>query len=268
MMLASHNGKLCSCMHKGAKVTGVGKYVETRQAKLAKKLVALLASHAKTIAEQAAKIYGKKMQKGDDTDALVQSILDELGVSELSVNVVDSLTPEMIRAFQQAGILGLAQVSFTADGEVKAHLDQKALDYADARAAELVVGLDVTTTESLRSIIADAIENGDSSADLSKSIQEAGAFSEARANTIARTELATAHVQGNVQGWKETGLVDKKEWIMGDLHDIEDDCDLNAADGPIGVDEEFSSGDLFPPAHPNCICDVLPVLAANQGDEE
>ena len=45
---------------------------------------------------------------------------------------------------------------------------------------------------------------------------------------------------------------------MGD--DACDECVANAEQGAIGLEDEFLSGDDAPPAHPNCRCDVLPVL--------
>jgi len=91
-------------------------------------------------------------------------------------------------------------------------------------------------------------------------VLDAGSFSLARAAMIARTELAFAHVSGNVAGWRETGQVDRKRWILGDNHDIDDVCDDAVDAGDVGLDEEFVDGIDFPPAHPNCVCDVLPIL--------
>jgi hypothetical protein len=103
--------------------------------------------------------------------------------------------------------------------------------------------------------------------DLSDAIQEAGAFGEFRADMIARTELAFAHVQGNVEGWRITGEVELKRSILGDLHDIDDECDEAVDAGDIPLEDEFIDGYAFPPYHPNCICDVLPILREGQDGE-
>jgi hypothetical protein len=260
--------KLCGCsLHKGKakpSVTNVGKYVDSKQPKLAKNLATVLSSHGERIAKQASKSWINKMLKADDNNALIRSILDELDINDMSVDVIDSITPELVRAFQAAGILGIGQVGINTTDEITAHLDEAALAYAEDRGAELVKGLTETTTEALRGTLSDAVEEGLSAAELSKSIQESYAFDAPRANTIARTELATAHVQGNVQGWRETGQVEGKEWILGDLHDVDDECDENVDDGVVKLEEAFSSGIKFPPAHPNCICDVLPVLSEGE----
>lgn len=259
--------KLCGCsLHKAkASVTNVGKYVARHEDKLAKRVERVLAEHGKKIAAQASKLYVNKMLKTDSTTAIVQAILAELELTGLSVAIVESVTPELLAAFNAAGIVGVGQVGINMTGKITAQIDKAALAYAAEHAAELVKGLSLTTEDALRSEITRAMKDGSSAAELAKSIREMGVFGRARASTIARTELATAHIQGNVQGWRETGMVTGKEWIMGDLHDIEDVCDLNAMKGQIGLDEGFEDGIMFPPAHPNCICDVLPVLSEEEG---
>lgn len=256
--------KLCGCasLRKAKAVnTNVGKYVAKHEDKTAKKVERVLAEQGKKISAQVAKLYVNKMLKADSTAAVVQAILKELELTGLSVSIVESITPELLQAFNAAGIIGVAQVGINATTKITRQIDSAALAYADAHGAELVKGLSLTTEDALRSEITRAMKDGSSAAELAKSIRELGAFSRSRASTIARTELATAHIQGNVQGWRETGMVSGKEWIMGDLHDIEDVCDRNAARGEIGLDEEYEDGVLFPPAHPSCICDVLPVLS-------
>lgn len=256
--------KLCGCasLRKAKAVnTNVGKYVAKHEDKTAKKVERVLAEHGKLIAAQVSKLYVNKMLKADTTAAIVQSILKELELSGLSVSIVESITPELLAAFNAAGIVGVAQVGIDSTAQIARQIDSAALVYATEHGAELVKGLSLTTEDALRSEITRAMKDGSSAAELANSIRELGAFSRSRASTIARTELATAHIQGNVQGWRETGMVSGKEWIMGDLHDIEDVCDRNAAMGEVDLDAEFEDGIVFPPAHPNCICDVLPVLS-------
>jgi hypothetical protein len=107
--------------------------------------------------------------------------------------------------------------------------------------------------------ITDAIEEGTSTDDLADQLEENYAFSEARAETIARTEVATADVEGNLQAYRDSGVVEGKEWILGSEHpDIGCECEDAADMGVVPLDDDFGGiGD--PPAHPNCECDMLPV---------
>lgn len=92
-----------------------------------------------------------------------------------------------------------------------------------------------------------------------------------RAEGIARTELMTASNAGRFSGFSAgvgSGLdsdQSRKEWITGG--DPCDDCD--PLDGEIVLwDEEFSSGDLTPPVHPNCRCVVAFLPAEGYGTVE
>lgn len=78
-----------------------------------------------------------------------------------------------------------------------------------------------------------------------------------RANTIARTEIANAAMEGSYLGWEagvEEGLIDgqaRKEWIAEP-----DACEIcHEMDGKtVQWDDAFEFGGLMPPAHPNCRC--------------
>src|SRR5262249_14242493 len=119
----------------------------------------------------------------------------------------------------------------------------------------------------LRKLVVDAITEGMSPDELSSAIEDSGAFSEDRADMIARTELAKANVAGNLQGWRDSGEVTGKSWILGSEHGVDDEWDDNADEGVIKLDEDFGSGDDGPPAHPNCVCDVVAELS-DEGEEE
>ena len=70
-------------------------------------------------------------------------------------------------------------------------------------------------------------------------------FGDAQAELIARTETANAGVHGNLIGWKESGVVSAKQWIVAQ----DSVCDIcEPFDGMVvGLDEEsFPEGD--PPA--------------------
>lgn len=96
---------------------------------------------------------------------------------------------------------------------------------------------------------------------MAESLSDDYAFSAGRAETIARTETAFADVQGNLIAYKESGVVAGKEWVAEpDCCDI---CAENERQGVIGLNDSFQDGTDGPPAHPNCLCDVYPVL----GDE-
>jgi SPP1 gp7 family putative phage head morphogenesis protein len=142
--------------------------------------------------------------------------------------------------------------------------NEAAVKYSQTRSGELIGqnggewAISDTTRDGIASLIETAFSEGLSPRLLSEEIVSSYAFSEARADMIARTELALASVTGALDTWKESGVVTGKQWILGSEHDVPDECDDN--DGVVvGLDEAFPSGDDGPPAHPNCVCDILSV---------
>lgn len=172
------------------------------------------------------------------------------------------------RALQQIGI---------DDADITEQVNLRAVEYAQERAAEMIgmktEGTAVVTNpnaewsisegtrELIRSDVTMALDEGWSTDRLAEALRTNYAFSDARAELIARTETADADVAGNLAAYAESGVVQKKEWILGpDSCEI---CQVNAEAGPIPIDENFPSGDDAPTAHPNCTCDLLPVIEAD-----
>lgn len=154
--------------------------------------------------------------------------------------------------------------------------NERAAAYARTRAAELVgrkwVGdklvdnpdarwaISDSTREKLREMVAKAFTDGMTPAELAGEIRSSTAFSEARAKVIAKTETSMASIRGTVAGWIESGVVEKKQSLLSDDHEGNDECDQAAADEAIPVDETFSTGDDGPPYHPGCNCSLAAVL--------
>ena len=158
-------------------------------------------------------------------------------------------------------------------------VNERAVEWAKQRAAEMVGKrfdadgnladnpnaewrIDESTRDGLRDLIAQAEEEGWSNDQLSTSIQDAWEFSTERADMIARTETASADMQGNMITYQEAqnqGLVLWKRWVVGDGC-----CDLcQSLDGKtVALDDNFEVDVDDPPLHPNCRCDIVPVVEA------
>jgi SPP1 gp7 family putative phage head morphogenesis protein len=164
------------------------------------------------------------------------------------------------------------------DTDVLDQANDAAVGWAKARSAELVGmryddegnlitnpnaewAIDEPTRDGIRSLVTQAEQEGWPNADLAKQLQGAYAFSKERASMIARTETAMADVNGNMAAYKASGQVAKKYWVTADDDAVSDDCQSNADAGKIHLDDDFPSGDVAPPAHPNCRCDIIPVLS-------
>jgi SPP1 gp7 family putative phage head morphogenesis protein len=143
---------------------------------------------------------------------------------------------------------------------------QRAADYAAAAAGELVKDLNQTTLDTLQELVADAIENQQGVEGLAKTLsEEMDGMSRDRARMIARTEMNKAFSSATLD--KLSSLqIEYKQWIS--YSDCCDDCSANDDDGPIPVDQLFSSGDEGPPAHPNCRCALAGAASPDSEEEE
>ena len=218
----------------------------------------------------------------EDQQKKIERLLRELRLAGIEATVEEA-QKVLARAAQNGGLAGLAQVwnydravgrqidELAAAGlltpeelAIVSQVNKLAVEWAENRAAELVTKVTEATRDYLRADVTQAMEEGWSTAQLSKAIQENYGFSEGRSNTIARTEIGQADVEGNMMAYRESGVVEGKEWILGSEHQDDDECTDNAAEGIIPLDQPFSSGHMNPLAHPNCVCDVLPVVAARE----
>jgi hypothetical protein len=115
-----------------------------------------------------------------------------------------------------------------------------------------IKGLNDTTLDRIGSSLALSLSQGLSAQETANAIDYI-LDDPLRSMVIARTESADAIVQANVAEYRENDITEI-EWLVGDPCDI---CAENA-NVIVEIGEEFPSGDQYPPAHPNCVCDVSP----------
>jgi Dinitrogenase reductase ADP-ribosyltransferase (DRAT) len=114
-------------------------------------------------------------------------------------------------------------------------------------------GIDETTMDRIGSALALSLDQGlsaDETADAIDYIID----DPARSMVIARTETSRALVDSNLTEYRDAGI-ESVQWLVADPCDI---CEQNS-DMIMPMGEEFPSGDVQPPAHPNCVCDLAPV---------
>lgn len=137
---------------------------------------------------------------------------------------------------------------------------RQAMTYAQKRAALLVKGLNDETREQMRSVIEYAIKQKRGIPGLSRDLRKQFVnMSKIRAKVIARTETCDALESAFMDRAKDM-KVTGKEWIWVGGGDWDCMCEDNANAGVIPIDKPFPSGDMRPPAHPNCRCALAPVM--------
>ena len=204
----------------------------------------------------------------DEADITAASILpDTLTPFTLTVSTEDaSLYRDIITAAIEKAAAGLeAELnsgSSLPDTVMTRYLQQHSL-------GKLTGGLAETTKQRLRNAIAGTVKGGGTSAEIMDAITATVEdFSAKRAEMIAQTEVNNAYSFGR-DGMARAAGLDEKNWVT------ESDnpcvvCIANEAEGWIPVNQDFSSGDEYPTAHPLCACgcdyrvrtQVLPVPAS------
>jgi SPP1 gp7 family putative phage head morphogenesis protein len=217
-----------------------------------------------------------KISKADEVDDDVMA-----GVEWEGWEAFNDLFGESLSLSAKSGVSAAYSQIGLNDPEAFTVANEGAIEFAKNRAAELVgkrinkdgeivdnpnaeYSIDDATRELIRSDVTTAMEEGWSNDELAAVLEDNYAFSDTRAETIARTETAFADTNGNKELYTSSGLVDTKQWIVG-----LDCCDICAeVDGEIvGLDELFSNEVDVPPGHPNCRCDFLPGLKDTQDDQ-
>jgi hypothetical protein len=145
----------------------------------------------------------------------------------------------------------LVKVEFT-DANMISSVNTMARDWAAEHAGESLRDVNDSTREKIRQIVTQAFAEATPYAEIVEAIRVSGAFSEARAALITKTETSMAQVKAQFNVWKESGLVLSVKWIAVG-HDPCEVC-LGNNGKIVKFGDAFPSGDISPLAHPGCDC--------------
>jgi HK97 family phage portal protein len=153
-----------------------------------------------------------------------------------------------------------------------------AVQFMQGEANRLASSVTRTYSQAVADTVAKGIADGLSIPQIADDLQATmPGLNDYRATMIARTETARAYSNGNVSAWEKSGDVAGKEWLLA-----VDACEfckaiaakfnnVGLADNflPKGVLLQGVDGGLMsidyteifaPPLHPNCRCDVAPIM--------
>lgn len=119
-----------------------------------------------------------------------------------------------------------------------------------------------TDREHLTNLITNGLTEGKSIPEIRGLIEaDFGQYSKMQATRITRTEVLRASNAASLDAYKQSGIVEGKQWLTAGATDECADYEgqIESLDGSFyGDTTEFADGD--PPLHPNCRCVLLPVL--------
>lgn len=153
-----------------------------------------------------------------------------------------------------------------------------AVSAAELSAVRMGRVMSETLARRVTSAVVDGVASGESIDEMASWIADEG-FTESRATMIARTESAYAYTQGRIDTWKETGVVQGKQWLLApDPCEFCEKAAQQYAEKAIPLDQPFyQQGETLtgtaggtmdldyrstdgPPLHPNCRCDIIAAL--------
>ncbi len=125
-----------------------------------------------------------------------------------------------------------------------------------AQSGFVMRGIDATRMDALSNALSDAVLGGLSQSATASLIKDKVGGTSRWANVVANTETRRAVTAATLDTYAAAGI-EMKEWATAG--NAVDECKEFEDDGPIPLDGMW--GDVSgPPAHPNCLCVVMPVL--------
>lgn len=196
----------------------------------------------------------------DDLDDTLQSVAADGSRQEIARIIAD---PDLAAPAAPGAPAAPAPGGQTAKPafDMFGHQDENAVAWAKDHAGSLITKdgnggeLADATRNMIRMTLEGAIKNKATDAELAKILRECHAFSEPRAELIARTEVKNALGRGALEGAKAVGMKSKR-WLVSNDENTCGPCNANAAQGWIPIDKPFVSGAMAPGQHPRCQCDT------------
>lgn len=156
------------------------------------------------------------------------------------------VTPILTEVITQAVKQGQELINpETPHTEMKANPNQRALEWLRTRMGWAAVTISQETENILSAILQAGFEQGLGIDQIARQIRDSLAFSDVRAQRIARTEILSANSQGALEGYKDSGVVSKVEFYTAK--------DERTCEYCMNYHEEvFTLGEEIPiPLHPN-----------------
>ena len=124
----------------------------------------------------------------------------------------------------------------------------------------LIKNINETTFEKLTTVINEAVNNGETIAEISQKIERVYAEAKGpRSRLIARTEVNTSVNFGHMEAMRQAAI-EQKEWVTAGDEKVRDTHVMNQLDGCIPMEHMFSGTGESSPSEFNCRCTVIPCM--------
>lgn len=176
-----------------------------------------------------------------------------------------------------------ANLTFTPS--IEKFLDTHAKKFSDSAVT--------TARKRLRKVLGEGVKKGEGVPKLTRRVEkEVSSLKKSQAERIARTEVLRASNKATIEAYRQTGVVQGKEWLTSRDGTVCDWCDpMDGKIIPDSIDKNFfNKGSQYtvidsqtgndktldlsydgvsePPLHPNCRCTTVPVLKSDTINED
>lgn len=203
---------------------------------------------------------GDKSVKAIDVDSV---LFDVEGAKEMLLRAGGPLLEDSIK---KGGKRVLSSINSTVSFDLHDPRVEKLLKEAKQRFAEEIAE---GHWKRMKDSLSEGIREGENSRQLAERVRETMGHEINNAPTVARTEINPRYQEGQLEGMRQSGVAEGKEWLPAFSENSREEH--LAADGQqVGLDDSFEVGGeyLQYPGDPsgsaeniiNCICDLLIVL--------
>lgn len=183
---------------------------------------------------------------------------------------IKAVHPTLLTAINEGGKFGLLELGLDMDFDLVDPLVQRELKLKEFVFSE---EWNESTLLRLREELAQGIVNGENKPQLTERVSKVFGHEKKNAGVVAQTEVGSVSNAGAVEGYRQSGVVEGKQWHASGPNPRPDHIAANGQIVPL--DQEFQVGGegLRYPGDPNgradnvcnCHCSVLPVVADVEG---
>lgn len=205
---------------------------------------------------QKARVLSKLSKKKEAKEKLSAEQIMNVGKEKtLTIEFITPFIENYLKESAQEALLTLSpQEEFASTARIQKLIKERAQMFGDSVTA--------TTIEKLDATLAEGIDAGEGIIALSDRVSAVyDEFSTYRSDMVARTEATAANARGNIEGFRQSGVANGKEWINSGDDRVRDEHEDGIGVGGeiVELDADFSNG-LGEPSEPNCRCVLGPAF--------
>lgn len=188
---------------------------------------------------------------------------------ELEEEAVNSFAPILLSLVAIVGASAMRLAERRAGSKLSPYIPTDMQKTVEKNVRAFAKSMLDTEKDKMVDIISMGIDEGLSIPEIRRNMQEAfDQLNKTQTERIARTEISRASVESSLDAYEQSGVVEALQWVT---YGAVDECaDYEGQTVTLGdkfySTEEFKDG--YPPIHPNCKCDVIPIVDKEKSIKE